>query len=236
MNKIIIFTCLVPVFLTSCSIWRVTQYPKEEYKEIQYKIDIHEITFSGGDGSSPEKAIIIIGPKNENEILIAEQLYVKSKIENNKNKICSQSEVGNYGNKYDLVEVKNENSIKSFYFDNKELIGQLRDNETKKHMEKQLLIVQNKINNNEIFFSGGDGSTIEKAIIIMGAKTDEEGVISEQIYLTNKIGIVGQEWHMVSQAEIGNKGKMYDLIEIKNLNENRKESYYFDISGCFGKM
>jgi hypothetical protein len=102
-------------------------------------------------------------------------------------------------------------------------------------VKEQYTIVQNKISNHEISFAGGDGSTIENAIIITGAKTDKESVISEQVYFMNRFGIKGQDWQMISQAEIENKGKMYDLMQIIKLKDNKNESYYFDISCCFGK-
>lgn len=63
-------------------------------------------------------------------------------------------------------------------------------------MNEQYKIVQDKINNHEITFAGGDGSTIENAIIIVGAKTDRRSVISEQIYFMNKFGTKGQDWQI----------------------------------------
>lgn len=101
--------------------------------------------------------------------------------------------------------------------------------------KEQYQIVKDKIKNHEITFAGGDGATIDNAIIIVGAKTDKESVISEQVYFMIILGIRGQDWQVFSQAAIENKGKMYDLIGIKKLKENTNASYYFDISCCVGK-
>jgi hypothetical protein len=46
------------------------------------------------------------------------------------------------------------------------------------------------LNNNELSFTGGDGLSIKNAVIIFGAKSDEEGVIAEQLYLACPIPVI----------------------------------------------
>ena len=59
-----------------------------------------------------------------------------------------------------------------------------------------------------IQYKGGDGSSKEKAVIILGANNEFEGVDAEYEYLESKIGEVEVE----SQTYIGEKDKSYDMF------------------------
>ena len=81
-----------------------------------------------------------------------------------------------------------------------------------------------------ITYSGGDGSTLEKAVIIKGA-TEATGVDAEYAYLQKhfpgcKTG---------SQSLQNLKGKAYDVLEYTPAG-GKKQMIYFDITAFFGKF
>jgi hypothetical protein len=84
-----------------------------------------------------------------------------------------------------------------------------------------------------IRFTGGDGSSIKDAIVIEGAKGEIDGVPSEYQYLEMLIGPRRGNWKMIRQSLLNENGKKYDLLEIDH--QGKTESYYFDITGYFGK-
>lgn len=81
----------------------------------------------------------------------------------------------------------------------------------------------------KITFEGGDGSSMEKAIIILGAKDSGEGVPAESAYI--KKHFRGYEKKM--QGLLSKDGKYYDQITLEK--GNKKIVLYFDITDFFGK-
>ena len=80
-----------------------------------------------------------------------------------------------------------------------------------------------------IRYSGGDGLTIKKAIVITGAKTASEGVAA------------GQEWIRTNLpgASIESQGRVtgpphYDVITVRLATGERKD-IHFDITAFYGK-
>jgi hypothetical protein len=86
-----------------------------------------------------------------------------------------------------------------------------------------------------ISFSGGNGSSMEHAVVINNAKGSMDGVSAEYYYIEQVEGRRGDKWAMVSQALLSENGKSYDLINITIIETGKKKSYYFDITGFFGK-
>jgi hypothetical protein len=83
----------------------------------------------------------------------------------------------------------------------------------------------------EVKYEGGDGSSMEKAIIIKGAKGSEAGIGAEYAWLAKKYpGYKTRE-----QALLGDKKKKYDMISITT-GECKQVEVYFDISEFFGKF
>ncbi len=83
----------------------------------------------------------------------------------------------------------------------------------------------------KITYEGGDGSTMEKAIIIKGAKSSEDGVPAEYAYLKKKY----KNHEVISQGLMSKDGKSYDLINIKTA-KGETIGIYFDITDFFGKL
>jgi hypothetical protein len=82
----------------------------------------------------------------------------------------------------------------------------------------------------EITFEGGDGATIETAIVIMGAAGEQDGVASEYEWLAKN----RPDAQMESQALLNEGDKIYDLLVVRS--GSKKEKIYFDITAFFGKF
>lgn len=84
-----------------------------------------------------------------------------------------------------------------------------------------------------IKFTGGDGSSMEKAIVIEGALNESEGVGAEYDYLDLLFGPQGSGWQLEQQSLLSDKGKHYDEMAI--VHGGVQATYYFDITAFFGK-
>jgi len=80
-----------------------------------------------------------------------------------------------------------------------------------------------------ITFSGGDGSSFEKAVVILGA-TEATGVSAEYDYLRKNF----PRYSPGKQSLVEHNKRMYDILEISN--GSAKKSVYFDITDFFGKF
>jgi hypothetical protein len=80
-------------------------------------------------------------------------------------------------------------------------------------------------------FEGGDGSSIEKAVIIKNAKNESEGVDAESKWIHK----VHRGWRKGRQALLMQDGKSYDRIEYTTP-DGTKKTIFFDITEFFGKF
>lgn len=83
-------------------------------------------------------------------------------------------------------------------------------------------------------FSGGDGSSFEKAVVIHAESTDV-GLSAEYGYISSLFGRMDAEWSAVQQRLVKQAGKHYDVVVIR-LNNGTEKSIYFDITHFFGKL
>lgn len=81
-----------------------------------------------------------------------------------------------------------------------------------------------------IQYKGGDGSSIEKAVIILNTKSDVEGVDAEWRYLDSHY----KGWHLDEQTLIFEKDGQYDIMTIK-LSDGTKKELWFDITNFYGR-
>ena len=82
-----------------------------------------------------------------------------------------------------------------------------------------------------IRFSGGDGSSVESAVLIEGARNEEEGIVAESYWISrNRPG-----WRKGDQALINGNGRQFDRI-IYASPDGKQTTIFFDITSFFGKM
>jgi hypothetical protein len=81
-----------------------------------------------------------------------------------------------------------------------------------------------------LMFQGGDGSTLENAVVILGVTNESAGVGAEHTYLSHHFP--GSA--IVRQALLHQAGKVYDRLEIRT-SANVSAVVYFDITDFFGK-
>ena len=84
-----------------------------------------------------------------------------------------------------------------------------------------------------IQYKGGNGSTKEKAIEILGAKDNQEGIDAEYEIISEMLGERFIDWELVRQTLIQEEDKSYDQIEIKSGGDYFV--IWFDITDFFGK-
>ena len=88
----------------------------------------------------------------------------------------------------------------------------------------------------KVSYKGGDGSSIENAVIIKKAETMEIGIMAEYLYIQKKQGKLFKQWHPLDNAleKIGNK--YYSTITIQKIsNPEVILKYTFDITDFYGK-
>jgi hypothetical protein len=82
----------------------------------------------------------------------------------------------------------------------------------------------------DTMYEGGDGSTMETAVIIRNAVSEAEGVRAEAKWV-NK---VHPGWRKGEQALLNEKGRAYDRITYTTP-AGEPKVLYFDITAFFGK-
>ena len=85
-----------------------------------------------------------------------------------------------------------------------------------------------------IFYKSGDGSTKEKAIFVLGASNETEGIDAEYHWLEEKYSKQNIDWELVDQQLIDEGDKQYDILRIKFRSGDVKE-FWFDITSFYGK-
>jgi hypothetical protein len=94
----------------------------------------------------------------------------------------------------------------------------------------------------DVVYAGGDGTSMEKAVIIMGASGEFEGVSSEYMWLETKFGPENANWQSLGQGLIAENGRYYDVINVEFLTDvggykkGDVAEFYFDITDFYGKF
>ncbi len=101
--------------------------------------------------------------------------------------------------------------------------------------EQEYQMTQTKINEGGIRFEGGDGLSMEKAVVIVGAKNESEGIAAEYLYLNDKYGQKSHDYLLRAQKTLTEGDRIYDSLEIEVLALNQTLVYFFDITDFFGK-
>jgi hypothetical protein len=85
-----------------------------------------------------------------------------------------------------------------------------------------------------VSYAGGDGSSVEEAVVIRGARTTREGAAAEYAYLEQRHGPIGQGWFWETHSLVDAGGRTYDEIVIR-LADGTVRSLYFDASESAGR-
>jgi len=93
-----------------------------------------------------------------------------------------------------------------------------------------------KIEGTRIRFEGGDGSSIDQAIVIKGASGERDGVAAEYEYLEMLYGPKGSGHDVLSQSLLDKNGRSFDMLSVRLVKESKSIDVYFDISDYFGKL
>jgi hypothetical protein len=82
-----------------------------------------------------------------------------------------------------------------------------------------------------IQYRGGNGSSKEKAVIILGPSNEREGVDAEFNYIERKYGY----FEIESQTFLDEGDKKYDIINISYALNEKKKELWFDITDFYGR-
>lgn len=83
----------------------------------------------------------------------------------------------------------------------------------------------------EVRFSGGDGSSTDTAVVIVGARSEAIGAKAEYSYIAARFP--GSK--VTRQTLLCQKGKSYDRLDFATA-DNLEKTIFFDISDFFGKF
>ncbi len=95
----------------------------------------------------------------------------------------------------------------------------------------QVVIAKEMTNPINVTYLGGDGSSIEQAIIIKGAPNEHVGVSSEYKWLHGRYPLFKKK----AQSLLPRSDRYYDKLEII-LGTGEVKSIFFDITEYFGKF
>jgi len=87
-----------------------------------------------------------------------------------------------------------------------------------------------KIESGTIRLEGGDGSSVQSAVKIVGAATEQENIAAEHFFLSKMFGRQGIEWAPTGQSGLKHAGRSYDVVRIVLAGEKARRDYYFDIT------
>lgn len=114
-----IYILLPAVLLVGCASTK-SESPKAGFVKSE-SAERGGVTFSGGDGSSYEQAVVIKGAKNEEAGVAAEHAWLKQRYPGYVE--TKQSLMSSNDRDYDLIEIITEQGNKSIYFDITDFFG-----------------------------------------------------------------------------------------------------------------
>ena len=83
-------------------------------------------------------------------------------------------------------------------------------------------------------YEGGNGATIDTAIIILGARAETEVIHAELHRLRDWYGKLGEDWYKVNQEHTQFRDREIDVIDIVFKN-GQKRTLYFDVTEWWGR-
>ena len=89
-------------------------------------------------------------------------------------------------------------------------------------------------NKGEIWYEGGNGESIDEAILVRGAGHDFVGTWAEFAFLNDRFGQMGRDWRLKLHAHGTYGDREIDTVRLEMPN-GEQLTLYFDITESFGK-
>jgi hypothetical protein len=205
------------------------------------------VRFTGGDGSSIENAIIIIGAENEKEAAQAEIAYI-SKKHGEKDRSWKPRLQGDFrrnGRSYVEYQIEDlaAGTKAAYFFDITTLSSALpevsgtppaeerpqKDTRPTPTYQPAGETLKNT-GNGRVRYKGGDGTSMESAVIIVGAENEEEATQAEIDYIAGKHGGKDRFWKIILHGNYRRDLRQYNEISIKETNSGERFDYFFDVT------
>jgi hypothetical protein len=91
-----------------------------------------------------------------------------------------------------------------------------------------------------IVFSGGAGDSYETAIVLKSVnrsvKKQEDAVAGEYDYISSLYGKKDKEWAVAEQSMVKEDKRVYDMIRVKIIQNDKLHFFYFDITEFSKKL
>jgi hypothetical protein len=87
----------------------------------------------------------------------------------------------------------------------------------------------------KVTYEGGDGKTLENAIVIKNAENERNGIAAEYSFIAKTYGQKFKDWKPIGQSTIVKENRKLDLINIETIPKKETISFYFDITEFYGK-
>jgi hypothetical protein len=91
-----------------------------------------------------------------------------------------------------------------------------------------------------IVFSGGAGDSYETAIVLKSVnrsvKKQEDAVAGEYDYISSLYGKKDKEWAVAEQSMVKEDKRVYDMIRVKIIQNDKMHFFYFDITEFSKKL
>ncbi len=91
-----------------------------------------------------------------------------------------------------------------------------------------------KLKKKQGMYAGGNGESIETAVIINTANS-MIGISTEYKFITSRYGQKDVDWTLEIQTVMRSGNRQYDVVVIK-LKDGQEKSFYFDITKFYGKF
>ena len=94
----------------------------------------------------------------------------------------------------------------------------------------------NEKNSNYKSFKGGDGSTLEKAVLIGYVGNYPDSIAQEYAYISSLFGVRGKDWQLVGTVNFEKNSRSYDRTTIRIISSGGRKEIYFDITVPFQEL
>lgn len=86
-----------------------------------------------------------------------------------------------------------------------------------------------------VTFEGGDGLSMEDAVVIVGARSEMEGIRAESDWISQNYGIEDTDWIENAQYLIEGDSSYYDKLDVYLVSSDETIEIWFNIDDFFGK-